>query len=73
NPNDPQVLATYDGYHKMLLTDPTPDPQNMLPVLDALKALDSTRYGSLSPDQIVDTSFTTTLRNDGFMKSLGIQ
>lgn len=60
--NDGQVLANYESVRARLTTDPYPDNQGLQVILDALKEIDASRYGSLTPEQVVDSSFMDNIR-----------
>jgi len=62
DPSDPQVQANYESVRNRLTTDPYPDKAGVQVILDALKAIDSARYASLSPDQIIDSTFMDSVR-----------
>ncbi|MFI5266987.1 MAG: ABC transporter substrate-binding protein [Chloroflexota bacterium] len=64
-PDDPVALAAYDAYHARAAGDPSPGKDGITTILDALKEIDASRYGKVTPDQIIDDSFMNKLRSGG--------
>jgi ABC-type nitrate/sulfonate/bicarbonate transport system substrate-binding protein len=62
SPDDPQVPASYDSVRNRLSADPYPDKEGLQVILSALKEIDGARYGSLTPEQVIDASFMDKIR-----------
>jgi ABC-type nitrate/sulfonate/bicarbonate transport system substrate-binding protein len=61
-PDEPQLAAIYDAYHTRPAADPFPDKAGIDTILEALKGEDASRYGKVTADQVLDSSFMTKLR-----------
>jgi len=70
SPDDPNVVNAYKFYHQRLVHDIYPDKDGADTILESLKQIDPQRYGSLTSDAVIDSSFMTTLRNSGFQKTV---
>lgn len=60
--NDAQLAQIYDAYHNRPAADPTPNRDGVDAVIKALKDIDPQRYGSVTSDQVTDSSFMAKLR-----------
>jgi NitT/TauT family transport system substrate-binding protein len=61
--DDPVAVAAYDAYHARAAGDPYPGKDGMATILGALTEIDANRYGKVTPDQIIDSSFMDKLRS----------
>lgn len=60
--DEPQLAAIYDAYHNRPARDPYPDKAGIETILEALRGIDSARYGKVTSDQVIDESFMTRIR-----------
>jgi ABC-type nitrate/sulfonate/bicarbonate transport system substrate-binding protein len=61
-PDDPVAQAAYEAYHARAAGDPYPGKDGISTILGALTEIDATRYGKVTPEQIIDPSFMDKLR-----------
>jgi NitT/TauT family transport system substrate-binding protein len=59
---DPQLGRTYEAYHARPAPDPYPDRAGVETILAAYKDIDPQRYGSMTPEQVIDSRYMDTIR-----------
>ena len=59
---DPIVTSEYEASYENLARDPFPDRDGAEAILAALRGIDPARYGAITPEQVIDPTFMTTLR-----------
>lgn len=69
-PSDPTVQNAYDFYHDSLAHDVYPDADGVDTVLSALRQITPGTYDAITTDQVVDASFTSRLRQEGFVDTV---
>jgi NitT/TauT family transport system substrate-binding protein len=62
SPDQPELAGIYEAYHSRAAVDPYPDKAGVDTILDAMRSADANRYGKLTSDQIIDSSFMDKLR-----------
>jgi NitT/TauT family transport system substrate-binding protein len=67
-PTDPLVVDVYNVEHTKTPMN-LPYPAAIETILTSLKGIDAGRYGAMTPDQVIDPSFMTTLKNQGFLNA----
>ena len=67
-PTDPIVASEYEASYENLARDPFPDRDGAEAILAALRGIDPARYGAITPEQVIDPSFMTTLRAAGHVR-----
>jgi ABC-type nitrate/sulfonate/bicarbonate transport system substrate-binding protein len=72
-PDDPSVEDNYRFYHQRLVHDIYPDKDGADTTLEALRAIDSSRYASVSSEAIIDGSYMARIRDSGFQKQVWSQ
>jgi ABC-type nitrate/sulfonate/bicarbonate transport system substrate-binding protein len=68
DPDDPLVADVYNVEHTKTPMN-LPYPAAIETILTSLKGIDPGRYGAMTPDQVIDPSFMTTLKNQGFLNA----
>ena len=62
DPGSPRLEAAYTTYSAHAATDPYPEKAGIDTILQALRDIDASRYGSITAEQVIDPSFMDKLR-----------
>lgn len=67
SPDDPAVAQAYEAEHQLLPMG-FPSRATAVSILQALQQIDPSRFSAMAPDQFIDASYMTTLRDQGFLQ-----